>query len=74
MTAYLRDAAVEKKDLTGTFHGYGTVSKEEQRRLEHCFTRGAHILAETYKEMDEPVDENYCSDHHGIYMELILTA
>ncbi|MBQ7935872.1 MAG: endonuclease/exonuclease/phosphatase family protein [Clostridia bacterium] len=73
LVSFLRDTAAEKNDLTGTFHDYGTVPAEEQKRIDYCFLRDESIIAETYKVLDEPIDGNYCSDHHGIYMELILT-
>ncbi len=72
LTSYLRDAAAEKKDFTGTYHNFGAVAKEEQKRIDYGFLRGEKILNEAYKVMDEPIDGNYCSDHHGIYMELII--
>lgn len=74
LTADLTDAAAVKEDFTGTFHNYGTVAQADQKRIDYCFLQGENLLVDEYKVLNQLIEGNYCSDHFGLYMELIITS
>ncbi|MBQ7935873.1 MAG: hypothetical protein IJ333_05940 [Clostridia bacterium] len=75
MAANFNDVAVIfNQDMVGTFPAYGKNIGEEKvnPRIDYFFTNGKKIYPDTYKVMEDKIKGQYCSDHYGIYTEMII--
>ena len=61
--------SVTAKDGRTTYHGYGMISKEEEKQIDYCFINGG-IEPKSCRIIDDLVGGKYPSDHYGIFFEL----